>query len=237
MTSEYGDVVVARLWADEALALQRSLGDAWGIANSVFMLGGIAAEERDWAAARPLFEECLGSFRELGDDHYVMLTTDALAWVYEELGDIERARPLVEQNLERARATDNRRMEARSLHALSTWAHQDGRTDDALSMVEAAHRINLDLGQRVEIVGDLSRFARILAVADRPDVAARLLARSQALGEELGISRPWEQDRDEETLTILRTQLEPAALTLAMAGGRALTVDEAVALAMEATRR
>jgi predicted ATPase/class 3 adenylate cyclase len=237
MASEFGDVAVAKRWADEALALQRSLGDAWGIANSLFMLAGIATDEKDWLAAGRLFEECLGSFRELGDDHYVMLTTDALAWTYDELGDIERARPLVEQNLARARATGNRRMEGRSLQALSNWARDDGRIDEALAMVEADHRINVDLGQRVEVLGDLSRFARILAAADRPDVAAHLLARSQALGEELGVSRPWEQDRDAETLAMLLAQLDPTALEAALTAGRALTVDAAVALAMAAGRK
>jgi hypothetical protein len=67
-------------------------------------------------------------------------------------------------------------------------------------------------------------------------VAAHLLARSQALGEELGVSRPWEQDRDAETLAILHAQLEPNALSQAMAEGRAMTVEESVALAMAAPR-
>jgi predicted ATPase/class 3 adenylate cyclase len=237
MTAEYGDIAAARRFDEEALNLFRALGDAWGVANSVFLLGSTASLDHDWDTARQLFEESLEAFRELGDDHYVLLVTDALAGTYEELGDRERALPLHGATLDGARATGNRRMEVMALHSLAYWARLDGRIGDALTMVEKAHRINLDLGQRVEIVGDLSRFARILAAADRPEAAARLLARSQALGEELGVSRQYELERDEETLTLIRARLDEAALAEAMEAGRALTVEEAVALAMDAATR
>jgi hypothetical protein len=51
-------------------------------------------------------------------------------------------------------------------------------------------------------------------------------------GAELGVSRQYELERDEEALTILRLRLDEAALTEAIAAGRAMTVDEAVALAV-----
>lgn len=58
-----------------------------------------------------------------------------------------------------------------------------------------------------------------------------LAQRAGAAGAELGVSRQYELERDEENLTILRLRLEEA-LTEAIAAGRAMTVDEAVSLAV-----
>ncbi|HLA23823.1 MAG TPA: hypothetical protein VJ206_00365, partial [bacterium] len=55
MAFNVGDLSAARLRAEEALALHRTLGEAWGTANSVLLLGNVAAEERDFAGARQLF--------------------------------------------------------------------------------------------------------------------------------------------------------------------------------------
>jgi tetratricopeptide (TPR) repeat protein len=235
LTAEYGDTAAARRFDEEALALYRALGDPLGIANTVFLLGHLATLEHDWATARPLLEESIKAFRELGDDHYVLLAMEVLAETYDELGDRDRALPLHEATLKRARAQGNRRMEVAALHSLAHWARLDGRVGEALKFVEEAHRINLDLGQSVEIIGDLSRFARILAADDRLDAASRLLARSLALGEELGVSRQYEFERDAETLAILHARLDEATLAQGMAAGLAMTVEEAVAFALSSS--
>jgi len=60
---------------EEALRIHRALGDEWGIATSVFILGYVLANERDWAGAQPLFEESLRAFHGLGDDHYTLLAS------------------------------------------------------------------------------------------------------------------------------------------------------------------
>jgi uncharacterized protein HemY len=78
------------------------------------MLGYLAHLQDDWVTSRQLLEESLATFRELGDEHYTLLATHHLAWVYERLGDPERARSLHEENLHRARATGNKRIEAGS---------------------------------------------------------------------------------------------------------------------------
>ena len=44
---------------------------------------------------------------------------------------------------------------------------------------------------------------------------------------------PWAAKINEETLTTIRTQLDEAAFAEAWEQGRALTLDEAVALALE----
>jgi len=233
MALDRGDAATARLRAEEALTLHSSLGDAWGIANSRYLLGNVLAEEADFPRAQEIFDESVRAFRELGDQHYALVATRALAWTCEELGDVDRSRALHEENLRRARATGNERMEARSLGSLGAIAGEEGRVHDALPMLKEAYRIDRDLGERLEIALDLCRFAFTLAVAGTPGRAARLLSRAEALREEIGASFPeWAARRNDQALSTIRTQLGEAAFAEAWKEGQALTVDEAVALAL-----
>lgn len=91
-----------------------------------------------------------------------------------------------------------------------------------------------ELGQLSEIAINLIRFARLLALEGRAETAARLLSRSEALYEEIGASMTWWLlETKETTLTTIRTQLDDAALAEEWRQGQALTVDEAVALALD----
>ena len=206
-----GDVATVRVRAEEALALHRALGDAWGTADSRYLLGAVA-EEGDFARAQQLFEESVRAFRELGDEHYALLATRALAWMCSELGERERYRALHEDNLRRARATGNGRMEARSLSSLAEFPlGEEGRFQDALSMLNEAYRIDRDGGYVADIALDLCHFAEVLAAEGRAETAARLLSRGEALREEIGEGlESWAVEMNERTLTAIRTQLDEA---------------------------
>jgi tetratricopeptide (TPR) repeat protein len=233
MGFEVGDAPNAALRAEEALTLNRAVGDAWGSAYARFLLGQAAIAERDWVTAQQFFEESVRVFRELGDEHYTLVATFNLAWMCGELGDPERDRALHQENLVRARALGNERMEALSLSVLACYVRDDGRVEEALSMLNESYRIVRNLGDRVESADILSRFAEILASARRPTTAARLLSCSETLREEFGAGRSWVASRNEGTLALIRAQLDETAFTEAWEQGRALTADEAVALAMD----
>jgi len=233
MAGSTGDPVTDRLRSEEALALHRELGDAWGIAYSVFSLGMAATEEADWESARPYFEESLARFRELGEEHYALVAADGVAWTSGELGDLERRRAGHEDVLRQARAQHNWGIAASELDQLAQIARDEGRIDDSLSMLAESLRIKSDLEMPGLIVENLSRFAETLSVAGRAETAAQLLAAAEALREEIGGSHSWVIEVNEKTLTQLRTQLDDATLEEACEHGRRLTVDDAVAFALE----
>jgi predicted ATPase len=229
-----GDLAAVRRLAEEGLALHRKLGDAWGTADSRYLLGAGAADQRDFAGARHIFEESVQVFRELGDEHYALLATRALAWMCSELGEDDRYRSLHEDNLRRARTLGNGRMAARSLTSLAGIALRERRVPDALSMLKEAYRLDRDGGYVGDIVLDLYDFAQLLAAEGRAETAARLLSRGEKLREEIGEGlESWAAEMNERTLTAIRAQLAAAALDEAWEEGRALTADEAVALALE----
>ncbi len=224
------DTEAAKLRAEEALALHRKLGDAWGAAYSVFMLG---TAEADAARAQELYEESVRVFRELGDEHSALLVNRNLASIYAYLGDGERARALYEDNLERARATHNDRIEASTLGALAAIALDEGRVEDAASMLKSSLRIHARLRDVLDTAVDLCRFASVLVRQGRAATAARLLASFESLGDEVGIRRSSVVEMNETTLAAIRTQLDDAAFAEAWEQGRKLTVGDAATLALD----
>jgi len=234
MALERGNTVTARPWAEEALALHRALGDAWGTANSILLLGNVHAEERDLSTAQQLFEEALRRFRELGDEHFTLLATRLVAWMCYDQGNRDRARTLHEDVVRRARVSGNERMQATSLGALAEYAINDGRVTEALPMLNESTRIYRDLGERHELAVNLCRFARAAAAGGREEAAARILSGAEVLREEIGVSWSyWVVEMNDVTLAAIGTQLDEAAFAEAWEQGRALTLDEAVALALE----
>ena len=234
MALNLGDAATSRLLAEEALALHRTLGEAWGTAYSAMMVGNAVAEGGDVAKAQPLLEESVRVFQDLGDELYTLVAATNLAWVTGELGDVERERALNEDILRRARATGNDRIESGALAQLAMLARDDGRLEDAESMLKEAIRIDHDRGNVLDVAVNLGRLASVLARTGRARVAARILSSSDALIDGIGASVPWWAGRrNEETRATIRTQLDEAPFAEAWEQGRALTVDEAVALALD----
>ncbi len=227
------DAAEHRLRAEQAQALHRELGDAWGIAYAEYQFSHIFTEAGDFAAALPLIEKSVGRLREVGDEHRALQAMRALAWCWFELGNLERARSLYEDLLRGARAALDRQQEARALAVLAQFATDEGRPQDALALLNEAYHIDRELRDSRDIAEDLIRFARTLALAERAEAAVRLLASSHAMQEEFGIASPaYITAFKEEALATIRAQLDEGALAEAWEEGRVLTADEAVALAL-----
>jgi hypothetical protein len=125
-------------------------------------------------------------------------------------------------------------MQGTSLGALGEYALDEGRPGEALPLLERSSRIYLDLGERPELMVNLWRLARALVLDGRAADAARVFAAGEALREDMGSgSYSWMESRNEETLAAVREQLEEDAYAEAWEQGRRLTVEKALALALE----
>jgi predicted ATPase/class 3 adenylate cyclase len=234
MAVETGDYAAGSRQAEEALAIHREHGDAWGIARSTYMLGYAAIESGDFETAKPRFEETVRLMAELGYEQYVGQATFNLGWACEELGELDYAQSLAEENLRRARSINSPNLEAASLDTLAGFAHDDGRFEEALSMKRTALRLLCELGDVQHMLDSLGRIANTHARAGRPRLAAELLSASLALHEEAGLTVPlYQERRNHEMLELLHEQLNEAAFAEAWEQGRALTLDEAVAFALD----
>ena len=81
---------------------------------------------------------------------------------------------------------------------------------------------------------NLGRLAHALAAKGEAESAARFLSSSECLRRQIGSnSTPTVAKTNEETLASIRGQLDDQALAEAWEQGQALTIDEAVALALD----
>jgi predicted ATPase/class 3 adenylate cyclase len=236
---DVGEPGDAQRHAQEALELHRSLGDTWGAAYTLLMLGVTLASQKAWSDARSHIDESLRLFQDLGDDHYTLRARQRLAWSHEGLGDLDRARELHEENVRQARATGDAFSEARSLSVLAQYSLDAGELEGVVPKLEEAHRIHREGPNIPDRYWDailLCRFARALALKAERAPALRLLACWEASFEELGIdpnkTEGWLMEMNEETRRRLGTSFAEAAASEARDEGRKLTVDEAVALAL-----
>jgi predicted ATPase len=232
-----GDPETAETRAEEARDLAHKLGDVWGEAYAVYMLGVAATEREDWSGALPFFEASLDVFRRLSDDHYLLLAMDGVAWMLRMLGDRERSTRLYEETLARARASGDPQVVALQLWQLAGLAAKEGRTKEALAMLREALVLNRDEGYREGVAEVMVVIACTLQDASAPAAVPALLAAAARLREEIGGGSGWVGDTIERRSGSLRDSLGDAAFEAAWERSRALTTDEAIALALEETER
>ena len=91
MALDQHDFAQAQAFLDEALVLQRAIGDKWTVAQALDNLGNVTREQGHFSRARTLYLESLTLTRELGDQW-------ALAYLLEDLGILAA----MEGNAERA---------------------------------------------------------------------------------------------------------------------------------------
>ena len=224
----------ARARGEEALRIYESFGDRWGVALAHWYLGAVACDERDWPRALDLFERGRQEFRAAGDEHHYLALTRGVAWVNEEMGNTARYRELVEEYLSGARALGNERLEARGLGARAAWSIDEGRLDDALRDLRRSFEIDRSLGFSVFIGVDLVRFAAILVRRGEATSAAQVVGCADRLiGETGAVRESWMTTEHDDTVALIREQLDEQRFAESYERGRTLSVDEAAALALE----
>ena len=156
-----------------------------------------------------------------------------LAWAYDELGESDRGKKVMQDVLEQARAAGDKHVVVHALESLAIDAAVEARVEDAASMLQEAWTLNCELGDRLREAVIVFRFARVLALGGRAEAAAQLLATGEMLQEKMGAApMAWLKRGNDDALTRIRAALDEAALAEAWDQGRALTADEAVALAL-----
>jgi tetratricopeptide (TPR) repeat protein len=210
-----------------------TLGDRRGTADACWRLAATLQQEGDYRAALALSERAYALFHEIDDQHSLVNVARHMAYSNELLGDRGRARALYEENLHRARTLDNEYIEASSLGSLAMNAAGDGRTKEALSLTKEHLPIAMHFGS-IAVAEAFCRVAFVLAHAGRSDSAAQAFAYSEALLDEMGAGDTfWVRRENRTTEARIRETIDDEAFAQAWDEGQALTLDEAVALALE----
>ena len=228
-----GDAATARRDFEDSLTMRRKISDEIGVSKALYSLGGVAEAQGDYAAARRYLEESLTLTRMLGDRKLVAYTLAGLGEIAVEQGDLTAAQDYHAQALAAARELADKVGIAYALEGLGSDAC-------ALSDCEAARRyyaeslgIRSDIGDKDGLAACLQGFARAAVLQHQPHLALRLFAATAALRQQIGVSlMAGEQADFDQRVAELRAQFDSAAFEAEWSIGAAMTLEEAIACAL-----
>ena len=228
------DYNLAQSTIEESKRIWQELGDLWGLAEALHHLAHVAYRRGDYEVAYSLEEEVLSIQRQLGDKHSIAYAIHNLGLYTLAQGNMDRAKPLFEQDIVLFREIGDKTGIVLSLKFLGLFAHLHGDDVQAQSFFEEGLRLANKIGP-IWISSDYLLWIAYLA-ADRRHLqrAVRLCSAAKThLDTVAYFWNTFEQAGYERIINLARVSLGENAFALAQAEGRAMTIEQALAYALE----
>ena len=234
LTLRQGDYTSAQAMLEESLALRRSLGDARGEMQTLDNLGLVALYQDDLPRAQSYFEQSLAGWRSIGDKLGVSNSLNHVGIVLRYREEYELAVRYYNECLELAREIDDKFPMAAALHNLGQMAHHRGDDITAHRLLSESLILVREINDRPHIGVGLADLAGVWAAQGQPERAARLFGAAEALSDQTHATM-YKVQRLAYERDVARgaAQLDPATWQAAWAEGRAMSLDDACALALE----
>ncbi len=188
---EQGRYDEARELHERSLAGWRELGHAEGIAFTQDYLGFVEWLRGNTAAAEEICAPALAAFTRTGNLQAAATTLVNLGAAALYAGDLPRARERLERALDDARTVGFQEGIAWSLHELAITARRMRRpVSEYAPMLREAALVHQRLGDRWRLASVLEEIAGGVLVRHDPELAAEVLAATEALREQLGAPIP-----------------------------------------------
>lgn len=225
-----GRLPEARERFGESLALSRLLGNQRGIAWALNWL----TDFDDLVTARRHCEDNLLRFRALGDIRGIAVALNTLGEVLRAQEHYAEAAIRYEESLVIRRGLRVKWHIAQSVLNLGDVLHALGDQERAFACFVEGLQVCRELGV-VHAIGEcLAGFGGVAAMRRHPERAARLFGAAARLLEESGaVLGEMDQVEHERDVAAARAQLDGASYTAAWTEGRAMTLEQAIAYALE----
>jgi DNA-binding CsgD family transcriptional regulator/tetratricopeptide (TPR) repeat protein len=235
LAGSYADAMTSY---EESLALFRALGEPQDIALVLSDLGLTALCLGEDERATALCEESLALSRELGDPRAIASWLANLGSILLARGDDQRAQALCEESLAIRRALGYKGGCAHTLAILGRIALVQGDDERATACYTESLTLRQETGDKEGIATALEGLAVVAGRQGQPVRAARLAGAAESLRALLGAPLP-PSDRSsyEHTVAALRAQLDEPTFLKAWTGGQKMTLEEALAEAMQVQAR
>lgn len=229
-----GDYQQAEAFLKKGVALHRRFGDTRDLAGALNNLGNVALHQGRYEEATPLYEESLILWRKEGEKYGVEGPLGNLGNLALYRGDYERARLLYEESLELAREVGDKQGVALALGNLGAVAIHQQDYRRAMNLQAEGLALAQELGDMEGVAYGLEMMATAADAQGQVRRAARLWGTAEVLRESIGAPLPANERADHNRqVTAARSQLEEAAWLEAWAKGQAMTLEEAIAYALE----
>ncbi|HKY55079.1 MAG TPA: tetratricopeptide repeat protein [Anaerolineales bacterium] len=225
---------------EEALSIGKEFGDKRNIVAALRNLGLLESMQGNYAEARSLLEQSLEVSQEMDSEDPI-----GKIWSLHYLGDIafdlneaERARSLYEEAISMLREIGEVSLLAYSVRRLGQLACRRGDYESSISLCKESLSLNQEISDLQAILACLVGFAAIALALGKLERAARLMAAVETQLASFSIRLlALDKKEYERNLALLRRQLDEKTLINFWAKGNAMTMEQAIAYALEPSIR
>jgi DNA-binding CsgD family transcriptional regulator len=216
------------------LQLRESLGDRHGLGVSLLHLANVMRSRGDSQEAVRLCRESLAVFRGLDDARWCGNALNSLGMALLDGRCYAEARTALEECLEFAQQIGGSRRIAVALGNLGDVARAEGRHDRAEALLAESLELFAEVKDAWGSSASLESLAHTACAQDQPQRAAKLFGAADGQRERAAVPLP-PADRPEHDRAIatLRLRLGREAVARLICEGQRLSLDEAVAFALD----
>jgi class 3 adenylate cyclase/predicted ATPase len=222
------------LW-QESLPIRRQIGDKPGIAMALGNLGVVARSVLgDYGKARSLLEEALAIQREIGDKLNTAKALNNLGNIAKTQGDLLTAKAYTEESLTLLRELGAKSVMASVLNNLGHLMLEQGDSAKAYNLYAESLALNRESNDKHGIAGSLAGLIGAVAAQQEAHKAARLAGAIEALLAAIDAKLdPPDMAVYQQGMTTVRALLNEADVTAALDEGKAMTLEQAMAHALQ----
>jgi predicted ATPase/DNA-binding XRE family transcriptional regulator len=218
---------------EEAITLFRQVGDWLSLVHTLGILGFTVLSSGDLESAEKLLDEAYELNLQINAQYKFEFILTGKSQLCLLRGEYKKARAFLQENCDMQKEVGNRMGYLWARARLARIAVREG-------SVAEAHQILVDVIQNFHVDQNkyglafaLDMMASLCVVIHKPETAAKLIGWSDAIREEIGDPRPRLEQADlDRDIVKIKRKIGNAAWKEIYLAGRALTVEEAAALAL-----
>jgi predicted ATPase/transcriptional regulator with XRE-family HTH domain len=218
------------------LALARSLEDQRLVADALAWLGVVRRQQGAVSQSADLLQQSLELYRTANHSEGIAFALVNLGATRRADGDLAASAALFEKSLVRYRTLGDVRYCAMACTMLAATLLQQGHVQRAVALAREGLICHHTVGDRAFVVHSVACHAGLAAAQGKAERAARLLGAMTALRGALAAPHTALSEREAGKIeAAVRNRLGEAGFAAAWQAGRALSLNEAIALALESS--
>jgi predicted ATPase/class 3 adenylate cyclase len=227
-----GDMAASRHHDEQALAMARNLGDRAIELHALFNSAFNPLIAGDYETAMARWERAADIANEIGDRAMAARAAQSIGFALLLSGQPAAAIPVLEDVQPEWKQLGNSLQVAETAAAIATARHRSGDTEAATDLYRESLRMIHEVGNLPLTAAGLDGLAGLASSQGLYERAVRLSGAAAALKERIGGSQPMRGLWEEADIAAARAAIGDEAVAAALAEGRAMTVDQALAYAL-----